>query len=488
MNVTAINNYPMPQARDGLKQVSDEESEEGGIEFLQSLGQAGEKSQPIAANLQGTNGTALAASQNMASAMMERMALQGKAQAAQAAASSGASSEQMLGIGDAAKTAQPSAVSMNTGVAIAGLQPWSRDWVFTQGDIQNPDQNQGIFSRGDATQTATLKKLAESIGASESQMPELERILSRMQGSVEGMSMAAPSSAPVSGEGAEAKPAQPKVMSGADYLGALGVSAAPNRAQAQSGGQMGQGMGGEAGGKPALKIIDGGRLKKAGPLEVSESTRPDFASMLAANPANDAGLGAARVMPQVTGHVVQGRMAQDRLSTEALLGITNNIAGISGNRMDASAGEIRVRLKPDNLGELHLRVRTDGNSVGLKIQASDARAQQILEESLPHLKDSLSAQNLKLGQVEVSVAHATQASSNSSADQSSNGQWNAQGQAFNDLNRNQQGGSQSNSRWERDGSAGDARVDRANWAQPASATASARRPQVSGGSRIDLHA
>ena len=69
---------------------------------------------------------------------------------------------------------------------------------------------------------------------------------------------------------------------------------------------------------------------------------------------------------------------------------------------------MRIRLKPDNLGELHLRVVTDGTQVGLHIQASDERAKKVLEESIGHLKEGLASQNLSLGKLDVTVAQAVQ--------------------------------------------------------------------------------
>jgi flagellar hook-length control protein FliK len=71
-------------------------------------------------------------------------------------------------------------------------------------------------------------------------------------------------------------------------------------------------------------------------------------------------------------------------------------------------GEMRVRLKPENLGELNLRVIANGNHVGLQIQASDERAKKIIEESLGYLKESLSAQKLSLGQVDLTVVGSQQ--------------------------------------------------------------------------------
>ena len=74
------------------------------------------------------------------------------------------------------------------------------------------------------------------------------------------------------------------------------------------------------------------------------------------------------------------------------------------NLYQGGGGEIRVRLKPDNLGELQMKVITRGRDVGLQIQASDERSKQILEQSLTHLQESLATQKLVLTHVDVSVA------------------------------------------------------------------------------------
>jgi flagellar hook-length control protein FliK len=106
-------------------------------------------------------------------------------------------------------------------------------------------------------------------------------------------------------------------------------------------------------------------------------------------------------MAQVTGHVVPGAGTQDQLSHEAILNVTTGIRNLGqGN------GEMNIRLKPDNLGELHLKVMTRGQEVGLQIQASDENAKKILQDSISSLKDGLATQNLTLGKVELSIAKA----------------------------------------------------------------------------------
>ena len=68
---------------------------------------------------------------------------------------------------------------------------------------------------------------------------------------------------------------------------------------------------------------------------------------------------------------------------------------------------MKIRLNPDHLGEIHVRVSAGGKSgseVGLQIQASDERAKRILEESISSLKDGLASQSLTLSKIDVQVA------------------------------------------------------------------------------------
>lgn len=105
-------------------------------------------------------------------------------------------------------------------------------------------------------------------------------------------------------------------------------------------------------------------------------------------------------VPEITAQVVPGAMAQKRLSTDALVGMSSGIRNLTHQ----GGGEMRIRLKPETLGELNVRVVTDGARVGLQIQASDEKARKVIEDSMNVLKESLSAQNLSLSQVDVTVA------------------------------------------------------------------------------------
>jgi flagellar hook-length control protein FliK len=72
------------------------------------------------------------------------------------------------------------------------------------------------------------------------------------------------------------------------------------------------------------------------------------------------------------------------------LGISNGLKTMSNQ----GGGEMRIRLKPDSLGELQMKVKTRGNDVSLQIRASDAESKKVLEESIKYLKDSMASQRL----------------------------------------------------------------------------------------------
>ncbi len=110
---------------------------------------------------------------------------------------------------------------------------------------------------------------------------------------------------------------------------------------------------------------------------------------------------------QLNAQVVQGAMAKPRLASESVLGMSQQIRTFSEQN---GGGEIRVKLKPENLGELNLRVITRGGQVGLEIRASDENAKRVIEESVQALREGLSSQNLTLSRFDISVGQPSAAS------------------------------------------------------------------------------
>ena len=64
---------------------------------------------------------------------------------------------------------------------------------------------------------------------------------------------------------------------------------------------------------------------------------------------------------------------------------------------------MRIKLRPDHLGEVNVRVTTLNNEVGLQIQATDEKAKKVIEDSMSYLKESLASHRLNLGSVELSL-------------------------------------------------------------------------------------
>ena len=108
----------------------------------------------------------------------------------------------------------------------------------------------------------------------------------------------------------------------------------------------------------------------------------------------------AGVIATMNGQVTQNGAQQNRLSSQSVRDLSSQIRLVSQN---PTGGEMRIRLNPGNLGELHVKISTQGNQVGLKIQASDERARRIIEESLGSLKEGLASQRLQLVQTDVAV-------------------------------------------------------------------------------------
>lgn len=206
-------------------------------------------------------------------------------------------------------------------------------------------------------------------------------------------------------------------------------------------------------------MIDGGGVPIAGRRFDPSQLDPAYNGLAGAQVLNfrpDDAAAPKLVAPVVTGHVVKGAMSQDRLSSESLMGMTSGIQDLKAQ----GGGEMRVRLKPDGLGEMSVRVLTRGNDVRLQIRASDDGAKKIIEESMVHLKDRLATQNLTLGRVELSVgqlltqqagAHEGQADSRQQSqwNQGANAQdWSnsLQNQTSQGSNQSQQGGANAE-RW-----------------------------------------
>jgi flagellar hook-length control protein FliK len=64
-------------------------------------------------------------------------------------------------------------------------------------------------------------------------------------------------------------------------------------------------------------------------------------------------------------------------------------------------GEIRLRLRPPELGSIHLRVRTEEGALTARVETETRQAQSILAERVPELRERLAEMNIRLERFEV---------------------------------------------------------------------------------------
>lgn len=303
------------------------------------------------------------------------------------------------------------AASTKTGSAIAGLKPWSKEWVFG-GALENKGgEVQPLFS-GDA---AAANPLSAILGGDAGTIQNLNL----QGGSASAMSNAESSTTAAAGNLAwngqgdlELEevdvPAAPQKgpggigpLSGSEFVSTLSAIRG-HGAQSGAGGQSGSGGQGKSGQQALnanLRVIEGGAKGKKGQLEEGFTGIGSLAAAQNPNGQLVDGVKAAEVK-QMNLHVTQGAGAQERLSSDALSGLSTNLRSFA----QQGGGEVRIKLHPENLGELHLRVSTRGDQVGLHIQASDERARKLIEDSMSHLKESLAGHNLSLSRVDIAVA------------------------------------------------------------------------------------
>jgi flagellar hook-length control protein FliK len=66
--------------------------------------------------------------------------------------------------------------------------------------------------------------------------------------------------------------------------------------------------------------------------------------------------------------------------------------------------EVRLNLKPESLGQLHIRLSMNDGVVSIRMIAETGQAQALINEHLPQLKAALTAQGLQLDQLAVSTS------------------------------------------------------------------------------------
>jgi len=82
---------------------------------------------------------------------------------------------------------------------------------------------------------------------------------------------------------------------------------------------------------------------------------------------------------------------------------------------DQKVGHAEIRVTPDHLGAIDVRLQLDGNRVNAEFHSAQPDVRHALESSLPRLRDMLGQQGLQLGQADVGQRQAQQQPSNGQA-------------------------------------------------------------------------
>jgi len=131
-------------------------------------------------------------------------------------------------------------------------------------------------------------------------------------------------------------------------------------------------------------------------------------------------------LPRATAAAVQAN---------APLGLDNGFEDGFSSRIawmaDQKVGHAEIRITPDHLGAIDVRLQVDGNRVNAEFHSAQPDVRHALESSLPRLRDMLGQQGLQLGQADVGQRQAQQQASNGQAS-SSSGSGNDRADAAND--------------------------------------------------------
>lgn len=126
-------------------------------------------------------------------------------------------------------------------------------------------------------------------------------------------------------------------------------------------------------------------------------------------------------LPSATAPVGVARTATPAAAapTQAPVALDDGFDDGVGSRIawmaDQKVGHAEIRVSPDHLGTIDVRLQIDGNRVNAEFHSAHADVRHALESSLPRLRDMLGQQGLQLGQADVGQRQAGGQSSASSS-------------------------------------------------------------------------
>lgn len=114
--------------------------------------------------------------------------------------------------------------------------------------------------------------------------------------------------------------------------------------------------------------------------------------------------------PSATGNLTAKAVAP--VAPQTPIALDANFDDGFGSRIawmaDQKVGHAEIRVSPDHLGTIDVRLQIDGTRVNAEFHSAQAEVRHALESSLPRLRDMLGQQGLQLGQADVGQRQAGQ--------------------------------------------------------------------------------
>lgn len=142
---------------------------------------------------------------------------------------------------------------------------------------------------------------------------------------------------------------------------------------------------------------DFARLLKEAPKQGLEKLTSKLQGQEQANPMPVQGQN-AKVMPSQT-PTVQLPSGQQVAESQIFDQVVTRFVGSS----NGDAGRMVLRLQPAELGSLKIELQVEGDRIRANLHAQSIHVQQVLERNLPHLRNALAEQGLKIDQFQVDV-------------------------------------------------------------------------------------
>lgn len=96
------------------------------------------------------------------------------------------------------------------------------------------------------------------------------------------------------------------------------------------------------------------------------------------------------------------------LSDNADAGFEDGLGARIAWMAEQRVGHAEIRLNPDNVGPIDVRVQLDGTRVSAEFHSAHTEVRQAIEASVPRLREMLGQQGLQLGHADVGQRHAGQ--------------------------------------------------------------------------------